>query len=235
MNTDPKHLKDIIKNVSTMLSSFPNEGEADENCSQLDSFKQTLKDYKGLLKSGIASEHSSLTCKFRTFLLNSISVLLKKCKEGLISEHDFSFKIDCGEYLYELVEFLSVHISRKGCLESLFIMLPNLSASLFSLIIHNISHQDCFFNGNEFSNLKMMKLVLTVLQTKRDNDPSAFKEALCPVIPKIFSLLAVCCFDALNFDSLLTEQLNADQSTKGKSFYFKLIISSTFIKKAFVD
>ena len=205
MSKSQGNMAQTIKTLSKSLKNFPSADPEADNKQEFSTILECLLENRHIINFDTNSDRTRQV-KLAKFFKGFIQSFISNCFDVLKTAEDFSLRIDSGDFAFKLIEFVTLKILKKPFLFDFFEMFPQTKSELEKLVLFNISNQDCFFNGNEFVNLNMMKLVLFVLQSPTDSE--SLQEQLTPLCPKIIEILGVCSFDCSNFDQSLTDSVS---------------------------
>jgi hypothetical protein len=216
MNNETKSITNTIKYLSKILKEFPSSEEESNNEEEFDQVLKTLNSHQDILNS--TEENSSpKQIKLQKFFKSFVKGFIMNCGETLKTSENFSLRIESGDYLFKTIEFLTLNVLKKPSLNHFFEFLPDVEQELKKLILHNIVHQDCFLNGNEFTNVNIMKLILVVLHRWRESNKNNFQKVLPALCHKIIDILGVCSFDCTNFEESIKQSLSEGNKGKGNN------------------
>ena len=203
MQNKKKPLSSTIQTLSKILKSFPNADDADQNESHFQTVLELLYDNKSYFSASEPAQSNAKRSKIALFFKTFVTSFISQCADCLKTSSNFSLRIDAGDFIFRLVECLTLSVLKEPSLGGFFETFPDALGLLRALISHNIGRQDCFLNGNEFTNLNMMKLVLVA--TRKDSAPSTddFEANLAQNAHKIIEILGYCAFDCSSFDESL--------------------------------
>ena len=139
------------------------------------------------------------------------------CCHSVQTLSDFNVRVDCGDFALQIIKSLFPANPALKQKPSSFRQFSNTAlgkvciSKLWELIQHNIKEQDCFVNGNEFSDIASLKIVFNVIEIQKHHDLHLFESFLKESADKVIRVLTYCEIDRLSFFDTVAKSFQTGQ------------------------
>ena len=173
-----------------------------------------------------ATKQTGLRSKLAAFLSKTLISVFNTCCHSVQTLSDFNVRVDCGEFALQIIKSLFPSNPANKQKPSSFREFSNTElgklyiARLWELIQHNIKEQDCFVNGNEFSDIANLKIVFNVIEIQKNIDVHLVENFLKESADKVITVLTYCEIDRLSFFDTVAKRFKSGQVLILKLTYY---------------